>query len=111
MDRVSTAAYALGYIGGGILLALQLAWIMSPGTFGLPSGEGLTPAEATLPSRLAFLSVAVWWVAFSIPLFRQCPEPPVRLEPDERRARTRRAVAFRRLATRSATSAATSRPS
>jgi MFS transporter, UMF1 family len=51
MDRVSTAAYALGYIGGGLLLALQLAWIMSPGTFGLPSGEGLTPAEATLPSR------------------------------------------------------------
>ena len=77
MDRVSTAAYALGYIGGGLLLALQLAWIMSPATFGLPSGANLTPAQATLPSRLAFLSVAVWWLAFSIPLFRRVPEPPL----------------------------------
>jgi MFS transporter, UMF1 family len=98
MDRVSTAAYALGYIGGGLLLALQLAWIMSPGTFGLPSGEGLTPAEATLPSRLAFLSVAVWWVAFSIPLFRVIPEPPVRLEANEHAGLNPARVAFRRLA-------------
>jgi MFS transporter, UMF1 family len=98
MDRVSTAAYALGYIGGGLLLALQLAWIMSPGMFGLPSGEGLTPAEATLPSRLAFLSVAVWWVAFSIPLFRVIPEPPVRLEADEHAGLNPARVAFQRLA-------------
>src|SRR5688500_11142664 len=33
MDRVSTAAYAFGYFGGGLLLAINLAWIMSPGTF------------------------------------------------------------------------------
>ena len=97
MDRVSTAAYALGYIGGGILLALQLAWIMFPGTFGLPSGDGLTPEQATLPTRLAFLSVAVWWVAFSIPLFRQIPEPPVRLEEDERPGENPVTTAFRRL--------------
>ena len=75
VDRVSTAGYALGYIGGGLLLALNLAWIMKPGWFGLPSGEGLTPAQATLPARLAFVSVAVWWVVFSIPLFRRVPEP------------------------------------
>lgn len=97
MDRVSTAAYALGYIGGGLLLALQLAWIMSPGTFGLPSGEGLTPEQSTLPSRLAFLSVAVWWVAFSIPLFRTVPEPPVRLAEEERPGENPVAAAFRRL--------------
>jgi MFS transporter, UMF1 family len=76
MDRVSTAGYALGYVGGGLLLALNLAWILKPGWFGLPSGEGLTPAQATLPTRLAFLSVAVWWVGFSIPFFRRVPEPP-----------------------------------
>lgn len=76
MDRVSTAGYALGYVGGGILLALNLAWIQSPGTFGLPSGEGLTSTQATLPTRLAFLSVAIWWLVFSIPLFRHVPEPP-----------------------------------
>ncbi len=85
MDRVSTAGYALGYVGGGVLLALNLAWIQQPAWFGLPAGPGLSEAEATLPVRLAFLSVAVWWLVFSIPLFRRVPEPPARLEPDERR--------------------------
>jgi len=97
MDRVSTAAYALGYVGGGVLLALQLAWIMFPGRFGLPAGEDLTPAQATLPSRLAFLSVAVWWVLFSIPLFRRIPEPPVKLESEERQGDNPLKVAFLRL--------------
>jgi UMF1 family MFS transporter len=75
MDRVSTAGYALGYIGGGTLLALNLGWYMKPAWFGLPSGENLTQAQATLPVRLAFLSVAVWWLVFSIPLFRRVTEP------------------------------------
>jgi len=83
MDRVSTAAFGLGYLGGGILLALNLAWIFMPERFGLPSGDGLTPAQATLPVRLALLSAAVWWVAFALPLFRQVPEPPRRLEAGE----------------------------
>jgi len=75
MDRVSTAGYALGYVGGGILLALNLAWIQKPEWFGLPHGPDLTPAQQTLPTRLAFLSVGVWWLLFSIPLFRDVPEP------------------------------------
>ncbi|CAN5465720.1 MFS transporter [soil metagenome] len=85
MDRVSTAGYALGYLGGGILLAINLAWIVRPDLFGLPSGPGLSPREATLPARLALLSVAVWWLLFSIPLFRRIPEPPRKLEPGESR--------------------------
>lgn len=83
MDRVSTAGYAIGYTGGGVLLALNLAWIQKPAWFGLPSGDGLTPDQASLPARLAFLSVAVWWLLFSIPLFRGVSEPPRLLEPDE----------------------------
>jgi MFS transporter, UMF1 family len=70
MDRVSSAGYALGYLGGGLLLVVNLLWIMQPGWFGLP--------DAGLASRLSFLSVAVWWVVFAIPLFRQVPEPPAR---------------------------------
>ena len=77
VDRVSTAGYALGYVGGGLLLALNLAWIQKPEWFGLPSGPGLTPDEATLPARLAFVSVAVWWALFAIPFFRRVPEPPI----------------------------------
>lgn len=77
MDRVSTAGYALGYVGGGLILVAVLAAVLHPGAFGLPAGEGLTPAQQTLPTRLSFVAVAVWWLAFSIPLFRKVPEPPV----------------------------------
>jgi UMF1 family MFS transporter len=70
VHRTSTAGYALGYVGGGVLLALNLAWVANPGAFGIP------PDDATLPARLAFLSAAVWWLLFSIPLFRRVPDPP-----------------------------------
>jgi UMF1 family MFS transporter len=97
VDRVSTAGYALGYIGGGALLALNLAWIQRPAWFGLPSGPGLSEPAATLPVRLAFVSVAAWWLLFSIPFFRRVPEPPRRLETDERRGENPVRVAFVRL--------------
>ena len=97
LDRVSTAGYALGYVGGGILLALNLAWIQKPAWFGLPAGPDLDESAATLPARLAFLSVAVWWLVFSIPLFRRVPEPPARLEPDEQKGQSPIRMAFVRL--------------
>ena len=75
IDRVSTAGYALGYLGGGLLLAINLAWILAPDTFGL--------ADADVATRLSFVSVAVWWLGFSLPLFRRVPEPPRQLESDE----------------------------
>src|SRR5919112_4449917 len=83
IDQVSTAGYAMGYLGGGLLLALNLAWIQKPAWFGLPSGPNISPSLGTLPVRLAFLSVAAWWLLFSIPLFRRVPEPAARLEQDE----------------------------
>ena len=86
MDRVSTAGYALGYLGGGMLAALNLLWIQKPEWFGLPHGPGLSESAATLPVRLTFVSVAVWWVLFAIPLFRRVPEPPRKLEQDEHAA-------------------------
>jgi len=75
IDRVSTSGYAIGYIGGGVLLAINLAWILSPATFGLP--------DAIAAIKLSFVSVALWWCIFSIPLFRRVPEPPRVLEADE----------------------------
>ena len=74
-DRVSTAGYALGYLGGGLLLALNLAWIRFPSAFGLPGGD------PTLPVRLGFVAVAVWWLLFALPLFRRVGEPPLRRAP------------------------------
>ena len=83
LDRVSSAGYAIGYLGGGILLALNLLWILEPAWFGLPAGAGLSEAQATLPTRLALLSVAVWWLVFSLPLLRKVPEPTHVIEADE----------------------------
>ena len=69
LDRVSTAGYAIGYLGGGLLLAVNLAMIQQPQWFGIP--------DAGVATRLALASVAVWWVVFSWPLFRRVPEPRV----------------------------------
>jgi UMF1 family MFS transporter len=68
IDRVSTAGFAVGFFGGGIVLLLNLAWILSPSTWGLPDGIAAI--------KLSFVSVAVWWLLFSIPLFRRVHEPP-----------------------------------
>ena len=75
VDRVSTAGFALGYLGGGLLLALNLVAIQDPGWFGL--------ADRSAATRAAFLSAAAWWALFSLPLLRRVPEPPARLEPGE----------------------------
>ena len=77
LDRASAAGYAIGYAGGGLLLALQLAVILHPGLLGLPAGDAATPAQQTLPVRLAFVTTALWWAVFSIPLLRRVPEPRV----------------------------------
>jgi len=69
-DRVSALGYALGYLGGGLLFALNVLLTLFPETFGL-AGR----AEAV---RLSFLSVALWWALFSIPLLwlvREAPRP------------------------------------
>jgi UMF1 family MFS transporter len=90
IDRVSTAGFALGYLGGGALFAFNLWMIAAPGQFGL--------SDAGAATRLAFLSVAVWWVIFSIPLFRHVKEPPPRAEAGDDRGASALAVAARRLA-------------
>ncbi|WLR51184.1 MFS transporter [Bacillus tianshenii] len=61
MDRVSARGFAFGYLGGGILLAVNLMMIMKPQWFFLPNAQ--------LATQLAFASVGIWWFAFSLPLF------------------------------------------
>lgn len=65
-DRVSALGYALGYLGGGILLAVNVAMTLSPATFGL--------ADKSEAVRWSFLTVAVWWALFAWPLFRYVRE-------------------------------------
>jgi UMF1 family MFS transporter len=83
VDRVSSAGYALGYIGGGVLLAINVAMFLFPAQFGFPASSNGLSREGTLPVRAAFLTVAAWWLLFSIPLFRGVREPARTREPDE----------------------------
>ena len=66
MDRVSSAGYAMGYLGGGLLLIINLVMILFPEKLGIPAG--------TWPARLSFVSVGIWWLIFSIPIFRYVKE-------------------------------------
>ena len=67
LDRISSRGYALGYLGGGILLVVNAAWILQPTLFGMP--------DTGFAVRASFVSVALWWALFSIPVLRHVPEP------------------------------------
>jgi UMF1 family MFS transporter len=67
INRVSSLGYAMGYVGGGLLLALNTALFLFSDKLGMDSGTAV---------RIAFLSVGVWWLAFTLPLLRNVPEPP-----------------------------------
>ena len=58
IDRVSGLGFGMGYLGGGVLFALNVAMTLMPETFGL-SGAG----QAV---RISFLSVAIWWGVFTL---------------------------------------------
>jgi len=67
VDFVSGLGYALGYLGGGLLLAISVWMVSSPHTFGM--------GDAHHAMRVAFVSVGVWWAVFSIPLLLFVHEP------------------------------------
>ncbi|ASJ76254.1 hypothetical protein IMCC3135_31025 [Granulosicoccus antarcticus IMCC3135] len=58
--RLSALGYALGYLGGGLLFLVNVMMTLQPSWFGL--------ADAAAAVRVSFLSVAVWWLIFSLPL-------------------------------------------
>jgi MFS transporter, UMF1 family len=65
-DAVSGLGYALGYLGGGVLFAVNVAMVLMPVSFGFEDGSAA--------ARFAFYTVAVWWALFAIPLFLWVPE-------------------------------------
>jgi MFS transporter, UMF1 family len=70
-DRVSSFGYALGYLGGGLLFAVNVLMVTKPAWFGLA-----TAAEAV---RWSFVTVALWWFVFTLPLalfVRESPAAP-----------------------------------
>ncbi len=68
LNRVSSLGYAMGYIGGGLLLAANTMIYFLAGRLGISSD---------LAVRIAFLSVGVWWIGFTIPYWVNVPEPKI----------------------------------
>ena len=67
VDYVSALGYSLGYIGGGILIVINFLMISYPASFGFAdSVEGI---------KWSFVSVALWWLLFSIPIVLFVKEP------------------------------------
>ncbi|MBT7818244.1 MAG: MFS transporter [Chloroflexi bacterium] len=67
IDQVSVKGYALGYLGGGLLLVINVLMFLKPELFGIP--------DASLAVRLSFVTVGFWWLGFTIPLWKHVKEP------------------------------------
>jgi MFS transporter, UMF1 family len=61
IDKVSSKGFALGYVGGGILLLINVVMILKPALFGL---------DVVGAMKVSFAMVGIWWLIFSIPLLR-----------------------------------------
>ena len=68
-DYASSLGYSLGYIGGGLLFLINVLMYLQPHYFGI--------ADGATAIRLSFISVAVWWAIFSIPLILFVKEPTI----------------------------------
>lgn len=91
IDAVSSRGYAMGYIGGGLLLLINVVMIL----FGPKMFPNLDP---TLMPRLSFITVSLWWLIFSMPILRFVNEPARRVLKSEI-GRNPVLVSFSRLAT------------
>ena len=67
VDIVSSLGFGLGYLGGGLLFLVNVFMYLKPEIFGISDGA--------MAIKLSFLSVAVWWAVFTIPLILFVPEP------------------------------------
>jgi UMF1 family MFS transporter len=64
-DRVSAKGFMFGYTGSLILLMFNLTMVMKPEWFGI--------TDSSLPARISFLSVGIWWIGFAQVTFYYLP--------------------------------------
>ncbi len=64
-DRVSAKGFMYGYFGSVLLLTFNLTMVMKPEWYGI--------SDPTLPARLSFLSVGIWWMGFAQVTFYHLP--------------------------------------
>ena len=67
IDQTSALGFSMGYLGGGILLSINVLMALHPEKFGLADGAAAI--------RISFLMVAAWWLIFSLPLMLLVEEP------------------------------------
>jgi UMF1 family MFS transporter len=68
-DQLSARGYALGYIGGGLMLLVVFLMIQQHTLLGLP--------DMAMATRLGFLLTGAWWLGFSLPVFAWLKDVPV----------------------------------
>ena len=71
-DFVSSLGFALGYIGGAILFLINVTMYLNPEFYGIADGPSAI--------KISFLTVAVWWAVFSIPILIFVKEPLVQID-------------------------------
>ncbi len=71
-DFISSLGYATGYLGGGILLLINVLMITRPGLFGIK--------DSLTATRLSIISVGIWWFIFSFPFLIWIKEPKIHVE-------------------------------
>jgi UMF1 family MFS transporter len=74
-DRVSAKGFMFGYAGSLLLLAFNLTMVMMPEWYGISDG--------TLPARISFLSVGIWWMGFAQITFHYLPNNVFHKKPEK----------------------------
>lgn len=74
-DRVSAKGFMFGYTGSVLLLAFNLIMVMKPELFGI--------TEESLPARISFLMVGIWWMGFAQVTFYHLPNNVFHKKPEK----------------------------
>ncbi len=74
-DKVSAKGFMLGYTGSVLLLAFNLSMVMKPDLYGI--------TDPTLPARISFLTVGIWWLGFAQYTFKHLPNNPYKRKPEK----------------------------
>ncbi len=74
-DKASAKGFMLGYAGSVLLLAFNLSMVMKPDLYGI--------TDSTLPARISFLTVGIWWIGFAQYTFKHLPNNPYKRKPEK----------------------------